>query len=385
MNKILFFLLSLVSFSAFSSELLKDKLAELVNINSGSQNFKGVNQVQQKMGKWLESIGFSVEFIKNPEGEISGDLLIANYPGSSEKTLTLVMHADTVFEPSSPFQKMEFLSDSLATGPGVVDDKGGMVVAFAGLKQFLSKNPKPKFSIRVVSTPNEEVGSSGWIKLFRQFGEKSFMVLGLEPSQDNGNVTHARKGNTWYDIRVMGKESHAGRDHKNGINACAILSEKLALISKLTNYKNEETVSIGHMNGGQDKFNIVCGQAHAKVDTRYANFKSRDEMFKKISSILKHERISFSIADETPPFYKNHEAGKYIKKYLKIAKEVDGKDYQSQSTGGVADVNNFGREGLIIFDGLGPNGGKMHTTDEFINLKTLDSRAEILAKFLETI
>ena len=102
--------MSLVSFSAFSSEILKDKLAELVNINSGSQNFKGVNQVQQKLGSWLESIGFSVEFIKNPEGQISGDLLIANYPGSSEKTLTLVMHADTVFEPTSPFQRMEILS-----------------------------------------------------------------------------------------------------------------------------------------------------------------------------------------------------------------------------------------------------------------------------------
>ena len=385
MKKIIFIVASLLSFSVFPSETLQEKLAELVNINSGTQNFKGVNQVQQKMGKWLESIGFNVEFIKNPEGEISGDLLIANYPGATEETLTLVMHADTVFEPSSPFQKMEILSDSLATGPGVVDDKGGMVVAFAGLKQFLAKNPKPKFSIRVVSTPNEEVGSTGWIKTFRQIGEKSFMVLGLEPSQDNGNVTHARKGNTWYDIRVTGKESHAGRDHKIGINACAILSEKLALISKLTNYKKEETVSIGHMIGGQDKFNIVCGHAHAKVDTRYATFKSRDEMFKKISSILKHERITFTIADETPPFFKNKAAQKFISKYLSIAKAVDGKSYQSQASGGVADVNNFGREGLIIFDGLGPNGGKMHSSEEFINLKTLDSRAEIFAKFLETI
>ena len=74
-----------------------------------------------------------------------------------------------------------------------------------------------------------------------------------------------------------------------------------------------------------------------------------------------------------------------INKYLSIAKAVDGKSYQSQASGGVADVNNFGREGLIIFDSLGPNGGKMHTSEEFINLKTLDSRAEIFAKFLETI
>jgi glutamate carboxypeptidase len=385
MKKIIFTLLSLVSLSAFSSVKLQDQLAELVNINSGTKNYAGVNQVQQKMGQWLESIGFTVEYIKNPEGNISGNLLLANYAGATAQTVTLVMHADTVFEPSSNFQKMQIVSDSIASGPGVVDDKGGIVVAFAGLKKFLAKNPKPKFSIRVVSTPNEEVGSTGWIKMFRQIGENSFMVLGLEPSQDNGNITHARKGNTWYDIKVTGKESHAGRDHKDGINACAILSDKLAQISKLTNYKKEETVSIGHMNGGQDKFNIVCGHAHAKVDTRYATFKSGNEMLKKISNILKHNNITFTIADETPPFYKNKAAQKYIDQYLKIANVVDGKKYQSESSGGVADVNNFSREGLIIFDGLGPNGGKMHTSEEFINLNTLESRAEILAQFLETI
>jgi glutamate carboxypeptidase len=385
MKKTIILLLTLSSFTLIASENLSERLSELVNINSGTQNFAGVNQVQQKMGQWLQSLGFTVEYIKNPDGEISGDLLIANYLGTTTQTVTLVMHADTVFEPSSNFQKMQIVSDAIASGPGVVDDKGGMVVAFAGLKQFLAKNPRPKFSIRVVSTPNEEVGSTGWIKMFRQFGENSFMVLGLEPSQDNGNITHARKGNTWYDIRVTGKESHAGRDHKDGINACAILSEKLALISKLTNYKKEETVSIGHMSGGQDKFNIVCGHAHAKVDTRFATFKSGDEMMKKIGNILKHENITFTIADETPPFYKNKAAQKYIDQYLKIANQVDGKKYQSEASGGVADVNNFSREGLIIFDGLGPNGGKMHTSEEFINLNTLESRAEILAKFLETI
>jgi glutamate carboxypeptidase len=385
MKKIIITLLSLVCISVYSAESLPEKLTELVNINSGTKNYAGVNQVQEKMGQWLASIGFSIEYIKNPEGEISGNLLVANYTGATAETVTLVMHADTVFEPSSNFQKMQIVSDAIASGPGVVDDKGGMVVAFAGLKQFLAKNPRPKFSIRVVSTPNEEVGSTGWIKMFRQFGENSFMVLGLEPSQDNGNITHARKGNTWYDIRVTGKESHAGRDHKDGINACAILSEKLALISKLTNYKKEETVSIGHMSGGQDKFNIVCGHAHAKVDTRFATFKSGDEMMKKIGNILKHKNITFTIADETPPFYKNKAAQKYIDQYLKIANQVDGKKYQSEASGGVADVNNFSREGLIIFDGLGPNGGKMHTSEEFINLKTLESRAEILAKFLETI
>src|SRR3546814_14182783 len=49
------------------------------------------------------------------------------------KRLLLIAHLDTVFEPDSPFQRFERMGDK-AKGPGVGDDKGGMVVAIAALR-----------------------------------------------------------------------------------------------------------------------------------------------------------------------------------------------------------------------------------------------------------
>ena len=53
--------------------------------------------------------------------------------GARGKRLLLIGHLDTVFEPSNPFQKFIRTGDS-ATGPGVSDMKGGIIVMLSALK-----------------------------------------------------------------------------------------------------------------------------------------------------------------------------------------------------------------------------------------------------------
>ena len=83
-------------------------LRELVDINSGTRNRDGVLAVQRKVAEQLEAIGFRCEWLDNPEGNsVSGPLLLASLPGADRKpVVTLVSHADTVFEPASPFQNL---------------------------------------------------------------------------------------------------------------------------------------------------------------------------------------------------------------------------------------------------------------------------------------
>ena len=55
--------------------------------------------------------------------------------------MNLVTHADTVFDPESGF--LNFTLDEaqgIATGPGVIDDKGGIVIALEGLKRFFTRH-----------------------------------------------------------------------------------------------------------------------------------------------------------------------------------------------------------------------------------------------------
>lgn len=380
MKKFFFFLA--LSTSVFASREV-ERLTELVNMNSGSANLKGVLAVQNKIKPWFEAIGFKVALVTNPEGEkVSAPLLLAELKGEKPETITFIMHADTVFEPSSPFQKAVLKNDSLMAGPGTMDDKGGIVVVLKALEDLFLQQKTPKYSLRVLVSPNEEVGSIGWGKKFHEFSLGSWLVLGLEPGHDDYGIVHGRKGNVWYEIKVKGKESHAGRDHKEGINACQILARKMVEIEKLTDYKKNITTSIGRIEGGQDKYNIVCGEALGKLDVRVPDLAAYKTVTKKIEKILKDPQITYTLTDETLPFNVNQASKPIIQKYLDQIFNVEGRKVISHTSGGVGDVNHFSREGVIILDGLGPVGGGAHTVEEFLDLKTIETRAKILTNFL---
>lgn len=382
MKKIILLCLLFSSFAQANREI--DRLSELVNTNSGTANLKGVLTIQNKIRPWFEGIGFKVSLIPNPEGgNISAPMLVAEMAGEKAETITFVMHVDTVFEPGSPFQKLIMTSEFMMNGPGSMDDKGGIVMVLKALEDYLSIVKKPKYSLRVLVSPNEEVGSQGWWKSFHQYSESSWLVLGLEPGHDDYGIVQGRKGNIWYEINVQGKESHAGRDHEMGVNACQILAGKLQEIQKLTDYKKSITTSVGRMEGGQDKYNIVCGWAKAKIDIRVPDRASYLIITKKMQKILKDSRITFTITDETPAFNVNKISRPVIAKYLKAIEKVEGRKVISHISGGVGDVNHFSREGVIIMDGLGPVGGNAHTVNEFLDLRTIDTRAKVLTLFLQ--
>jgi glutamate carboxypeptidase len=373
----------LLSTQAFANREV-DRLSELVNINSGTANIKGVLAIQNKIKPWFEAIGFKVSLNPNPEGDkISAPMLVAEFAGEKTETITFVMHADTVFEPSSPFQKIKMVNEFIMNGPGSMDDKGGIVVTLKALEDYLAIVKKPKFSLRVIVSPNEEVGSIGWWDSFHKYSESSWLVLGLEPGHDDYGIVQGRKGNIWYEVNVVGKESHAGRDHEIGSNACQILAKKLVEIQKLTNYKKSITTSVGRMEGGQDKYNIVCGWAKAKIDIRVPDHASYKIITTKMQKILKDPAITFTITDETPAFNVNKISRPVINQYLKAIEKIEGRKVISHISGGVGDVNHFSREGVIIMDGLGPVGGKAHTVEEFLDLRTIDTRAKILTHFLQ--
>lgn len=395
---VLIFISLAMPLRGWASQASLDLLKELVEINSGSANIEGVNRIQEIVAKRLKTLGFTVQLIENPQGpKVSGKLLVGTFEGISKKIVTILTHSDTVFDLSSPFQKFTLSEDGKkASGPGVIDDKGGIVVALEGLEKFLKAQPKPGFTIRFVSSPNEEVASVGFVKLFTEFGLDSAMVLGLEPARKSGAIVKGRKGNRWYHIQVTGKEAHSGVDHQDGVNACLELSMKLAQLSRLTDYKRGMTVSIGRMEGGKDKFNIVCGHAQAKVDARFSDFKTSAELHGKIVAILGQTQIhsakgkvptktEWTIEDESPPLESNSESRVHLSNYLKTIDEVEGKHVEAEATGGTGDTNTFSRVGSIILDGLGPIGDGVHTPEEFIQLDSIESRAEVLKKFLITL
>ena len=367
-------------------------LKTLVEINSQTRNIEGVNRVQEVLARELKKLQFTCEWYSNPLTE-SGDLLLAERSGEINQFITLVGHADTVLKPFIPHNFDFFEDDHKVRGSGVIDDKGGLVVALGGLHLFL-KDHTPKYSLRFISSPNEEAGSIGFLEKLRKFSEDSVLVLGFEPALEDGSIIESRRGNRWYNIKIQGKEAHAGRSQGQHVNAAHEFAKKVASIQKLTDYKKNTSVNIGSVQGGKDRYNIICGQVSAKLDVRFSNFKDRDQLHKSIEKVLNkkhltsidgllHADTTYKIVDDCPPFSSNYQSRPFIKKYMSLIKSIEGAPCKSVKAGGAGDVNYMSKKGTIILDGLGAKGGGIHTEQEFIYLPSLVTRAESLALFLK--
>lgn len=130
-----------------------DLLERMVNINSGTLNLPGVRAVGDVVRAELEPLGFEVRWIDMAETGRTGHL-IATHAGPGRNIL-LIGHLDTVFETDSPFQT--FVRDgSRATGPGIGDDKGGVVVIIAALRAMQAAGTLEQANITVVLTGDEE-------------------------------------------------------------------------------------------------------------------------------------------------------------------------------------------------------------------------------------
>src|SRR3546814_14735644 len=90
-----------------------------------------------------------------PETERAGHLIAVHKGREGGKRLLLIGHLDTVFEPDSPFQTFTRKGD-LAEGPGVGDDKGGMVVIVAALRAMQAAGTLKDANIEVHLTGDEE-------------------------------------------------------------------------------------------------------------------------------------------------------------------------------------------------------------------------------------
>jgi glutamate carboxypeptidase len=139
-------------------------LENIVNINSGTMNLAGVVAVKDVIAPRIESLGFKVQWVPMQSVDGRAGDLVAEHPcpagtGKCGKRLLLIGHMDTVFEPSSSFQRYSIVpgtNGNVATGPGVNDMKGGLVVMLAALEAMKSAGALDRTEIRIVLSGDEE-------------------------------------------------------------------------------------------------------------------------------------------------------------------------------------------------------------------------------------
>ncbi len=139
-------------------------LEKLVNINSGTMNLQGVIAVKDVIEPQIQDLGFRTHWepmqaVDGRAGDLVGEHPCPAGAGKCGKRLLLIGHLDTVFEPSSSFQRYSIVpgtNGNVATGPGVDDMKGGLVVMLTALRAMKTAGTLDHAEIRIVLSGDEE-------------------------------------------------------------------------------------------------------------------------------------------------------------------------------------------------------------------------------------
>ncbi len=189
-------------------------LERLVNQNSGSMNLAGVKAVADMLRPEFERLGFVVTWQPMDAAKRAGHLIAVHKGKAGTTKMLLIGHLDTVFEPDSPFQTFERKGD-LAAGPGVADDKGGVVTMLLALKAMQAAGTLKAANIEVVLTGDEE-DSGDPISIARadliQAGKRADVALDFEglsqqDGKDMGSIAR-RSSNSWT-LTATGKSGHS--------------------------------------------------------------------------------------------------------------------------------------------------------------------------------
>jgi len=130
----------------------------LVNNDSGTGDAEGVNAVGAIAIEELRRLGATIETVPTP-APAAGDNIVASLTGAGQGKVLLIAHMDTVFKKGAAASRPFRIEGGRAYGPGVSDDKAGVVMALTMLKILDDLKFKDYARLTLMLNTNEETGA----------------------------------------------------------------------------------------------------------------------------------------------------------------------------------------------------------------------------------
>lgn len=380
-------------------------LAEVVNINSGSMNFDGVQQVGQIFKARLEALGFDARWVDGKPFGRAGHLVGYHTGKGTGKTLLLIGHLDTVFEPTSPFNQFKMVNDSIATGQGISDMKGGDVMIIYSLEALKQAGVLKNMNIIVVMTGDEEL-SGRPLELARkdliEAAKQADIALGMEDGDSDPKTgVISRRSSSGWELNVTGLPAHSSQVFTPKVGAGAIYEASRILTGFYERLSNEKdlTFNPGVIIGGSDvqrdpvldggsafgKENIVAKQAMVTGDIRAISpeqLKMAQEVMQQVvSAHLPQTNATLTFDEGYPPLAPTDGNKKLLAYYSTVSEDLGlGKvTAVNPRDAGAADISFTSGYVDMAIDGLGLFGGYGHTDKEYANLNWLPRQTKRIA------
>jgi glutamate carboxypeptidase len=363
-------------------DLLQD-LETLVNIDSPSGYGAGSEKIMMVLSEKLRVLGGKVEILAVPKG--AGYNLIATFPGTGKGRILLLAHSDTVFKVGTVAERPFKIANGKAYGPGVADDKGGIVAGLYAMKLLQERGFKDYRLITFLINCDEEIGSPSSRELIKNLAREHDYVICLEGGRQNDGVVNWRKGTGRIVVEVKGRASHAGSAPESGVNALLELAHQVLQLKKLEDKEKKTTLSFTVFQSG-DKLNVIPDYAVARADMRALYPEEFARVEKAGLEIIKNKlypesEVKLTLTIDRPAFHPNEKTEALIAKARGIYQEI-GRSLKVIGSGGASDGNYTALMGTATIDSMGLVGGKGHTADEYIDIGKIPSRLYLLTRMV---
>ncbi|CAI8720711.1 M20/M25/M40 family metallo-hydrolase [Pseudomonas sp. YuFO20] len=366
----------------YKGEALK-LLERLVNIDSGSGYEPGLTQVGDIAIEELKKLGATIERVPNTPDKSSH--VIATLKGTGKAKILLMAHMDTVFKQGSAAERPFHIKDGRAYGPGVMDDKGGIVAGIYALKVLKNIDFKDYAQITFLLDASEETGSDIATDLIKKTAKAHDVTLNLEPGRPADGLVVWRKGSATALVEVKGKASHAGVAPELGRNAAMEVAHQILQLGKLGDEAKKTTINFTVLNAG-DRKNVIPDQATAAADVRAAVPEEFDRIEKDLARVSQDKLIADTEVTTTlkrglPPMPQTAESDRLMAMAQGIYGEI-GRKLTEEGSGGAADASLSASVGTPTLDGFGIVGGNIHTPEEYAEIDSVAPRIYLLSRMI---
>lgn len=365
---------------------LKGLLLELVGISSVSRRER---EVALRLAAELEALGAEVE-IDGAGERVGGDVgnVIARIRGTVPGALPLLLsaHMDTVVpgENVKPIVEGDIVRTDGSTVLGG-DDKSGCAIIVETVRT-LRERGVPHGDIEAVFTICEEVGLLGAKHLdVGRLHARTGLVLDSDGVDEL--ITHAPAANR-LEVRVHGKEAHAGVVPEQGISAIKVAAEAIAGM-RLGRIDAETTANLGIIQGGLAT-NIVPPAVLIRGEARsrdVAKLEAQTEHMRAcfLEAARRHRltvdgqeyeaRVEVEVQRDFDPMALPPDA-RIVRLVARASRNL-GRNLLTRPTGGGCDANVLNGRGLQVAN-LGTGMREIHTVKEWLDLRDLYRTTELV-------
>lgn len=361
---------------------------KLVNVDCGSRNGKGINQVANLLMEELKPLYPDILEKIPMENPADGCHLLAVFKGKGRGRIMASAHLDTVFPAGTVSQRPFKIEGDWAKGPGVADCKSGVNMMLFAIKQLRNLGFEDFDQITLLFNGDEEIASPSSRKLIAKLAPQHDCYLCCESGQEGDGLVRSRKGSNLLKVKVEGVASHSGNAPEKGASALMEILYQIEAMKKLENVTGGTTLNFTLLQAGERE-NIIPAHAEATADLRVTRKEEIERVRKGAEEIaarpsITGTKVTVEVVAGNPPFAPNPGTDQLVSLAQRIYGELD-RSLVVRSVGGASDANWAAAAGATAVDCFGAvKGGKNHTPKECASVSSVVPRMYLLTRmFME--